>query len=433
MFGTVPISCQRTLAEYQETVGEEALEELSALARPLRGARLLNLSVTAFGTGVADFLSSIVPLTCDLGMDCRWQVIRAAEEFNVVNKGMYHALSGGYSPWRSEMSDVWLKYNEMNAGLLTEDYDFIIIHDPQPAGIVSFLADASSRRAASRWVWHCHLDLSQAQHDVWVLLRPHIERYDAVVFQCAEFAPGDLRQAPVHIITPAIDPLAPRNMNIDDVARITILERYGIDPQRPLVCQVSPISEWADSLGAIDAFQLAQKEMPGLQLVLVSPTMPEDPANRAYLERVMERAAAQPDIHILSCLDDIGNVEVNVLQRSASVILQRALGKGFGLWLSEGLWKERPVVAGRSAGTAAQVVNGENGYLCTTTEECAEKMLDILKDSALAQRLGEYGRQHVRQHFIITRFLRDYLNLLGRLISERGLAGYRSAAGKPIS
>lgn len=426
MYGTVPIN-QRALDEYRDSVGERALAELNALAQPLRGLRILNLSVTAFGTGVADLLSSTVPLLNDLGLDCRWQVIRAAEEFTTVNKAMYQALSGSYSPWDSGMNAVWLSYNQMNAQLLSEDYDIVIIHDPQPAAIPSYVAAEEARSVEPRWVWHCHLDMSQAQKDVWLLLRSHVERYHAVVFQCDAFTPSDLRQAPVHIITPAIDPLGPRNMELAEEARITILERYGLDPQRPLICQASPLSEWADPLGAIDAFQLAQEEVPGLQLVLVSPTEAQDPAGRSYLERVMERAAAHPNIRILSGLDDVGNVEINVLQRSASVILQRALGKGFGLWLAEGLWKERPVVAGRSAGTAAQVVDGRNGYLCATTEECAQRVVSILKDNSLAQRLGRQGRRDVKRRFFITRFLRDYLHLLSSLIADRQRVGHRPA------
>ena len=389
------------------------LAELDRLARPLRGLRILNLSITAFGTGVAELLSASVPLMTDLGLDCRWQVVRTGEEFAPVNRAIYMALGGRHVAWSREMADLWQRYSEMNADLLTEDFDVVVVHDPQPAGIRSFVDER--RRAAARWVMHCHLDISSAQENVWLLLRQHIEPYDAIIFEAESFAPSDVQARGIEIIRPAIDPAGPRNMDLSPESVAAMTERYGIDAARPLLCQLSPLDESCDPMGAIDVYDLAREAVPDLQLLLVATVVPEEPLARASFDEVARRAMDYTGVSVLSSLNEVGNVEMNAFQRAANVILQKDLRRGFGLWVSDALWKERPVVAAPRTGLLEQVIDGETGFLAESTEDFSRRVVALLEDRSLAARLGAGGRRHVRENLLITRYLSDYLRLLGRL------------------
>jgi trehalose synthase len=409
MFGTTALTA-KALDEYAPVVGEAAIDEIRALAAPLRGLRVLHLSVTAFGTGVAELLNAAVPILADTGLECGWQVVRSAEEFAAVAKAFYRALAGAGDGWSPELGETWLRYSHMNAELLTEQFDVIVVHDPQPAAIRSFVADAA--RTETRWVFHSHLDLSSAQPDTWALLRQHIENYDAIVFDAEAFVHPDLRAVPVTVIAPAIDPLGPRNMELPQEAITTILERYGIDPSRPLLCQLSPCDPGSDMQGAIDVLDLVRRDVPGVQLALIASSSPEDAASIAYFDEAVRKAAEYDDVHILRGVSEVGNVEVNAFQRTAGVVIQKGLRKGFGIWIADAQWKERPVVAARVGGLVQQVLDGETGFLADTTDEFAERVTRILSDPALAERLGRAGHAHVARHFLLTRFLADELRLL---------------------
>ena len=412
MYGTLAIA-PRSIRDFAPVVGEEDLAELARLARPLRGLRVLNLSITAFGTGVAELLNATVPLMTDLGLDCQWQVVRTGEQFTPVNRAMYMALGGRHSTWSREMADVWQRYNAMNADLLTEDFDVVVVHDPQPAGIRSFVDER--RRAATRWVMHCHLDIAGAREDVWLLLRQHIEPYDAIIFETESFAPSDVRARGIEVIRPAIDPAGPRNMDLSPESVAAMTERYGIDAARPLLCQLSPLDESCDPMGAIDVYDLAREAVPDLQLLLVATVVPEEPLARASFDEVARKAMDYTGVFVLSSLNEVGNVEMNAFQRAANVILQKDLRRGFGLWVSDALWKERPVVAAPRTGLLEQVIDGETGFLAESTEDFSRRVVALLQDRSLAARLGAGGRRHVRENLLITRYLSDYLRLLGRL------------------
>ena len=415
MYGTTALT-PKALDEYRSIVGDGSLDEIRRLAAPLQGLRVLNLSITAFGTGVAELLNAAVPLFSDLGLHCDWQVVRPAEEFACANKALYRALAGAEPTWLPEMGEVWIRYSAMNAELLIDPYDVIIVHDPQPAAIRSFVSEDA--RMGTRWVLHSHLDLSSAAPDVWTLLRRHIEAYDAIVFDAEAFVHPDLRSVPVTIIRPAIDPLGPRNMELSAEAVDTILGRYGIDPERPLLCQISPCDPASDLMGVIDVHDRVRREAPGLQLALVAATPPEDPASISYFDQTVRKSMEYSDVHILRGVSEVGNVEVNALQRAADVVVQKGLRKGFGIWISDAQWKERPVVTARAGGLAQQVLDGETGLLADTTEEFADRAARLLYDPELARRLGRAGHQHVAKHFLITRFLADELRLLTDLTQE---------------
>jgi len=415
VYGTLALT-PKALDEYRTVVGDDALDEIRQLAAPLRGLRVLNLSVTAFGTGVAELLNASVPLLSDAGLACAWQVVRPTEESAAANKALYRALAGSPSEWSPAMGEVWLRYSAMNAELLVDSYDVIVVHDPQPAAIRSFVAGEARDR--SRWVFHSHLDLSTAAPEAWSMLRQHIEAYDALVFDSSTFVHPELSAVPLTIIRPAIDPLGPRNMELSSETIDTILRRYGIDTERPMLWQLSPADPGSDYLGAIDVHDLLRREVPGLQLVLVASSPPEDAASIAYFNETVRKAMEYSDVHILRGVSEVGNVEVNAFQRAADVVLQKGLRKGFGIWVSDALWKGRPVVASRGGGLPQQISDGETGFLCDTTEEFVARAAQLLREPELATRLGEAGHRHAAERFLITRFVADELRLLGSLTQE---------------
>ena len=414
MYGTLALT-PKALDEYRPIVGE-AIDEIRQLAAPLQGLRVLHLSATAFGTGVAELLNGAVPLLSDIGLACSWQVVRPAEESAAANKALYRNLAGAAADWSPEMAETWLRYSAMNAELLAEPFDIIVVHDPQPAAIRSFVSEAA--RATTRWVFHSHLDLSSAQPDAWRLLRSHIEGYDAIVFDADSFVHPDLRTLPVTIIRPAIDPLGPRNMVLSPDLIQTILRRYGLDPDRPLLSQMSPCDPASDLLGVIDIHDRMRHEAPGLQLALIAANPPEDPASIAYFDEVVRKSMEYSNVQILRGVSEIGNVEANAFQRASAVVIQKGLRKGFGIWISDAQWKERPVVTARAGGLAQQVIDGETGFLAGSTDEFAERVRQLLRDPELARRLGSAGHRHVAEHFLLTRFLADELRLLTHLTQE---------------
>lgn len=417
MYGTTALT-PKALDDYRPLAGDAAVDEIRRLAAPLEGLRVLHLSATAFGTGVAELLNAAVPLLSNVGLDCNWQVVRPAEESAAANKALYRALAGSASDWLPEHSEVWLRYSAMNAELLTEPFDVIVMHDPQPAGIRSFASEAV--RSHARWVFHSHLDLSSARADAWVLLREHLVAYDAIVFDADTFVHPDLRTVPLSIIRPAIDPLGPRNMELPADTVETILARYSVDSAWPLLYQMAPCEPGSDFLGAIDVHDRVRRQVPGLQLVLVAMHPPEDPDSITYFDEVVRKSMEYSDVHILRGVSEVGNVESNAFQRAADVVIQKGLRKGFGLWIADAQWKRRPVVTARTGGLAQQVLDGETGFLADTTDGFADRVGQLLGDQALAARLGEAGHRHVAEHFLLTRFLADELRLLAGLTRAGG-------------
>jgi trehalose synthase len=409
MYGTLGLS-HRALDDLADAAGKEAIAELRSLARPIEGLRVLNLSVTGFGTGTAELLTSSVPLLTDLGLDCHWQVVRASEDVAAATRAMYQGLGGVHVNWTQEMTDAWQRFAAMNAGLLTESFDVVVVHDPQPAAIRTHVAHSDAK-----WVLHSHLDLSSAQDDVWLQLRSHIERFDAAIFEAPEFARGDL-SLPVYIIPPAIDPNSARNMPLPDDVIHTVLQRYGIDTAKPLVCQVSPCDVASGLVGAVDTVVSLRRRIPDLQLAIVLTTEPQDPPGRACYEDLACRCADEPGVFVVSMVRELGNVELNVFQRAASVVLQRGLRKGFGLWVSDALWKSKPVVVGPAPGLLKQVIDGRTGLVAENDEQFEDAISRLIADPALSARLGAAGHDHVADHFLITRYLRDYVQMLDGLM-----------------
>lgn len=413
MYGTLALA-SKAVDDYAPIVGDAQIERLRELARPLQGLRVLNLSVTSFSTGVADLLCAAVPLLSDLGLDARWQTVRASEEFTPVNRAMYMALAGGFVPWDQEMRETWERYSAVNAELLVEPFDIVVVHDPQPTGIRSWISERQAE--TTRWILHSHLDLSTAQQEVWFLLKGHVDRYDRVVFPTPSFARPDIR-APITIIEPAIDPLSPRNTELSDDVVTATLSQYGVDPARPLVVQISPTAPGFDMVGAIRVCEMAKREVEGLQLLLAPLCPPEDPTSRSYFDEVARTAVETDDVYFVAC--DIGHTEMNVFQRAADVVLQKALAKGFGLWVTDALWKRKAVVASSVHGLSQQIVDGDTGLCPSTDEGFAEAIVRLIRDRELARRLGERAHELVRRRFLITRYLEDTLRLFADVTAER--------------
>lgn len=409
MYGTLALS-HRALDDLIDVAGQDTIDELRRLARPLEGLRVLNLSVAGFGTGNAELLNSSVPLMSDLGLDVQWQVVRSSEEDLPVARAMYQALGGIHTEWTHEMTERWQRYASMNADLLTEPFDTIIVHDPEPLAMRSY----TKTNTDTTWIAHSHIDLSSAQEDVWMLLRPHIARYDTAIFPSPSFTRGDIRLK-TYIVPPAIDPNSARNMPLQDEVVRSVLHQYGIDPDRPMIAQISPCDPTSDFCGVVDAWDSMRGKHPELQLVMVLTAEPQDPASRACYDELASRCLEEPSAFVIAAGGELGNVELNVFQTAASVVIQRGLRKGFGLWIADALWKRRPCVVAPAPGLLEQVVDGETGLVASTAEEFGAAIERLLNEPEQAARLGENGRRHVAKHFLITRYLRDYLQILNEV------------------
>jgi trehalose synthase len=413
MLTSVPVT-PKALADYRPIVGDAPIDEIQRLAEPLRGARVLHLNATAFGGGVAEILSALVPLLNDLGFRADWQIMSGAEEFFAVTKAIHNGLQGMFVPWTPAMRDTWLHYNRLNADLLDDDYDFVVVHDPQPAGVLASALDRG-RAKVGKWTWRCHIDLTAAQPELWDFLRPFLAAYDASIFTLKTYAKEDVSTPRVFFFPPAIDPLSPKNVPLAPTMVEAILSRYAIDPHRPVLAQVSRFDPWKDPLGVIDAYRLVKREIAEVQLVLVASMAHDDPEGWSYYERSARRAGEDMDIQILTNLTGVGNVEVNAIQTAARVVVQKSLREGFGLVVSEALWKGRPVVAGNVGGIPLQVLDGRTGYLANSPAECAERILFLLRNPQVADGMGAAGREHVRANFLITRYLCDHLKMFTAL------------------
>lgn len=409
MFGTVTFA-PRSLEQYRPVIGEAAVDNIRRTVEPLRGVRVLHLSMAAYGTALADGLSVLVPLFQDLGVQAEWGTLRASDEFAGANREMYAALGGGDAPWGERSRETWRRFIATNADLVGDAYDIVVVHDPQALPIIERAREQSPR---TRWLWRSHLDLSGARADVWAALAPSVADYDAITIDHIAFAPPNLARRDARIIAPGIDPLGPRCMDVDRATTEDVLRRYGLDPALPMLSQIGPLDEESDALGAIEVYDTIVDRIPGLQLLLVATHLDETSRTRAYYERVAEAVAARPGVTLLiSDLHELGNVELNIFQRASAVVMHKSLRRGFGLWIAEAMWKARPVVAGRAGGLPLLVRDGETGYLVADTASASTRAAELLTDRALADDMGAAGREYIRRQFLITRVLRDELDVL---------------------
>lgn len=411
MFPEVPVR-PKALESYRRAAGGPAVERCLEAARELQGARVLHVNATAFGGGVAELLYTLVPLMTSAGLEASWAVMPGAEDFFGVTKTIHNGLQGMDVEWTSSMESRFLEHTRNVASEFGGDWDFVFIHDPQPAALPVVLRE-SGLAPGGKWIWRCHIDLTAAQQKVWDFLSPFVEAHDAAVFTHSDFTKP--LGIPTAIVPPSIDPRSPKNAVIHDSTRVEVLERYGIDPKRPILCQVSRFDPWKDPLGVIDCYRLAVKEVPDLQLVMVASMAHDDPEGMQYLALTEEKRNGDPNIYLLSNLQGVGNVEVNAFQRSASVVIQKSIREGFGLVVSEAMWKSKAVVGGNTGGIRLQIDDGVNGFLVDSVEQAAERVLALLTDRRLAVRTGRAAREKVRGNFLSPRHLADYLDLMSRI------------------
>jgi trehalose synthase len=414
MLERVPL-LEKELDDYAAIVGADVVERIYALARPLEGARVLHLNATAYGGGVAELLATHVPLLRSAGVDAEWHVMRGSDEFFGVTKEVHNGLQGAPIEMTPPMRRTYLERVLDNALELEDGWDYVIVHDPQPAAILHHVTDRHDLFTHTKWIWRCHIDLTDAQPDMWEFFRPFIEEYDASVWTMPEFVPGTLDMPRIVHAPPCIDPLSVKNLDLAMPFCLEITKQYGIDPHRPLVCQVSRFDPWKDPTGVIEAFRIVREQVTDAQLLLAGSMATDDPEGFRVWEETEEARAGDRDIHLLSNLHQVGAVQINAFQRISDVMVQKSLREGFGLTVSEALWKGRPVVGGRAGGIKLQIREGFDGYLVDDVESCARRIIDLLADPVGADAMGSQGREHVRQNFLSTRELQDWLQLMGDL------------------
>lgn len=391
------------LEDYETIVGAGTIDELRLLGRRLADKRIVTINSTAVGGGVAEILNRMVPMCQQLGVDLRWDVMKGGEDFFAVTKRIHNALHGRAESFTPADRAVYRATTEANLATLDLDADIVFIHDPQPAGLVA----ARQRRPGSGWLWRCHIDVSAPQADVWEFLSEPVRAYDAAVFSAPAFT-RDLAMPQV-MIAPSIDPLSDKNRELPESEIDAIMQRLRVPRDKPIVTQVSRFDRLKDPLGVVAAFKLA-RPYNDCRLVLAGGSASDDPEGAEVLAQVQAAAADDPDIHVLA-LPPTANLEINALQRASTIVLQKSLKEGFGLTVSEALWKGKPVIAAAVGGIPLQIAHRYSGILTHTVEGTAFWIKQLLNAPDYARRLGDNGREHVRTNFLLTRHLRDYLLL----------------------
>jgi trehalose synthase len=400
----------RPLASYFNVAPVELLEEADRQAETLRGIRVLHLNATPYGGGVSELLRSTVPVMNDLGLEVEWRVISGDDDFFRVTKAIHNGLQGDPAGLTDADKAAYRMTSERNAAQLGDGYDVVVVHDPQPAALLSI-----GGKGGARWIWRCHIETAAPNPDVWAFLRGFLAGYDAAVFTLREFAPPDLPIERVEIIPPAIDPLSPKNLPLARVTARQVLDWIGVRFDAPLITQVSRFDPWKDPLGVIAAYRLVREEVPGLQLALVGSMALDDPEGWEMYRAIREEAGNDPNIDLFTNLTGVGNIEVNAFQRLSDVVVQKSIREGFGLVVAESRWKGTPVVAGRAGGIPLQMADGTGGILVDSVEEAATAIHELLRDPDLAHELGRLGRERVYEHFLLPRLLVNELALLNEL------------------
>jgi len=387
------------IKEYIPIVGQSIVDDLQLLADKLQGKSIQHINSTAVGGGVAEILNRMVPLLKELGVDTRWDLIKGGEQFFEVTKKFHNALHGRQENITQHDFDIFMETSQKNIEEVNISGDIVFVHDPQPIALVK-------KKAGNKWIWRCHIDVSGPNQRVWKFLRNFIDKYDAAVFSAPEFS----QQLPIRqfLISPSIDPLSDKNKELPQEIIDGVLRKYGLVMDKPMLTQISRFDRLKDPLGVMEAYQQVKRYI-NCQLILAGGTASDDPEGLKVLEEVKEKAKKDRDIHILLLPQD--DIEVNALQRASTVIIQKSLKEGFGLTVSEALWKAKPVVASNVGGIPLQIKHKYSGLLCHSIDGAAFAIKQLLNSPEYASKLGENGREHVRNNFLLTRHLREYMLL----------------------
>lgn len=410
----VELSRKVELEDYIKIVGEQQIENIRIIGDKLRGKSITHVNSTSYGGGVAEILHSLVPLMRDAGLDVHWEVMKGSFEFFNVTKKIHNALQGLNVHLTKEEEYTYLEYNRMNSELTIVDTDLVMVHDNQPAALIQFFPYKNNK-----WIWRCHVDLSTPNLGVWSFLEQYISRYDAAVFTAKEYVIPSLKTSEIAVRPPSINPLSEKNMDLSESKTNEILRRYDINPEHPIISQVGRFDPWKWQLGAIDTYRLVKKQIPEVQLILAAGMASDDPEGWLYMEKTARHAGEDPDIHLLTDLKGVKDLEVNAIQRASKVVLQMSTREGFGLTVAEALWKGVPVVGRKVGGIPLQIIDGVTGYLVDTVEQAAEKTLFLLRNKDEAKKIGANGKEHVKQNFLIINHLRDYLFLFADLLQVK--------------
>ncbi len=398
----VAIASRIPLDDYAALLGQGEIDELRVLAQPLRGRSIEMINSTAVGGGVAEILNRLLPLAEELELNMRWDVMTGGDDFYGVTKSFHNALHG--APYHAEPKDfeIFLACNERNRARLPLDAEFMVIHDPQPAALIEGRKDR-----ANHWAWRCHIDLSHPNRQVWDFLNKFVARYDAAMFSSPEFSRS--LDIPQYLFYPAIDPLSEKNRELESGFVSRTLAQYQIDPQRPILTQISRFDRLKDPVGVIRAYRIVKRYF-DCQLVLAGGSASDDPEGAVVLKEVQSEANGEADIHIIE-LPAWAPLEVNALQRASTIVIQKSLREGFGLTVSEALWKKKPVVASAVGGIPVQIIHKHTGLLAHSVEGTAYQIRFLLSHPEIAVKLGENGHQHVKENFLITQKLKRYMTL----------------------
>lgn len=387
------------IEEYIPIVGQSIIDDLKLLAEKLKGKVIQHINSTSVGGGVAEILSRMVPLLKELGVDTRWDLIKGGEQFFEVTKKFHNALHGGTEIISRHDFDIFMETSQKNIDEVDTYGDIVFIHDPQPIGLIK-------KKANNKWIWRCHIDVSNPNQRVWSFLKDFVADYDAVVFSAPTFS----QRLPIRqfLISPSIDPLSDKNRELPQKVIDSVLSKYSIPKDKPIITQISRFDRLKDPVGVIEAYQQVKKYI-DCQLVLAGGAATDDPEGMKVLEEVKEKAKQDRDIHIL--LLPHNDIEVNALQRASTVIIQKSIKEGFGLTVAEALWKAKPVVASKVGGITLQIKHKYSGLLCHSIEGASFAIKQLLNSPEYAKKLGENGREHIRTNFLLTRHLRDYMLL----------------------
>jgi len=400
------------IQQYEPIVGIPVIGQLRRLGERLKGLRVIHVNSTAEGGGVAEILAWMVPLMNDLGLDAHWRVIAGTNEFFSVTKAIHNGLQGYSVLLKKRDWDVYQDVNRENVTALKdelEEADIVVIHDPQPAPLLELCT-----RRRGRWIWRCHIDASHPSRSVWKGLKPFVEKYDASIFSMCQFA--QMLPHPQYLIAPSIDPLSEKNIDLDDHELDTVRQQFDLNPGVPTLVQISRFDRFKDPVGVIEAYRMVKKMTP-VQLVLAGGGASDDPEGKEVLDAVMEAAEGDPDIHV-ELLPPAAHRTVNALQRIADIVVQKSTREGFGLTVTEGLWKGKPVIGGDAGGIRLQVVDYHTGFLVMTPEGAANRIRFLLHHREQCGKMGKTGRELVREYYLLTRHLREYLTLMYALVGK---------------
>jgi len=396
---------------YADIVGHDVIDHLYQLSSLLKNIKVIHVNSTRKGGGVAEILEKLVPLSQELGIDTKWEVITGNERFFRCTKSMHNALQGNLLDISDELLKVYEETNAQNAERLRpalEEADVVFIHDPQPAALLKFCP-----KRKGKWVWRCHIDISRPYRPVWKYLRNFIKDYNASIFHLADFAQP--LPHPLYLIPPSIDPLSEKNKELEKEEVYSVYQRFKINPELPTIVQVSRFDRFKDPIGVIRAYRLAKEFIPSLQLILAGGGAADDPETEIVLAEVREAASGDPNIHILFLPPESDRI-INAIQRGADIVLQKSIREGFGLTVTEAMWKGKPVIGGNTGGIRLQVINHHTGFLVNTPEGAALRIHYLFHYRDQLQTMGKKAKEFVRRNFLITRHLRDCLTLMVSII-----------------